>query len=234
MNMVLNTKKAVLFSSVEVKQFIENRTSIQAQMNKTSPSAVIENILLEKLLSKHPLVKQMIKAVYIANWKTEEVLEAVLSWNGEWINYESRYSNFLPLVEFVIGEQLYNNSFEIRNNERMYHFLDKVDSVAEKMHSLSLLAQDDMEKMYWEEEERYVRDLISQTSPKDTKLRPINFYKIFTKPKNWEIFKSKQLTYIVMVDLVILQKQWRNEPVVKEQVLTILESLSNEWNGEND
>lgn len=232
--MVINTKKAVLFSSVEVKQFIENRTSVQAQINKTSPSAVIENILLERLLSKHPLVNQMIKAVYIANWKIEEVLETVFSWNGEWINYESRYSNFLPLVEFVINEQLYNNSLDIRNNDRMYHFLDKVDSVADKMHSLSLFAKDDLEKMYWEEEERYVRDLISQTSPKDVKLRPINFYKIFTKPKNWEVFKSMGITYIVMMDLVFLQKQWRNDPEVKEQLLEILENLSKDWNAEND
>ena len=185
-------------------------------------------------LSSKEFTPGMVKAVYVADWKMEEVLEAVFEWNGEWINYKSRYSNFLPIIEFVINEQIYNRSLEIKNNERIYHFLDKLDSVANKMHDLSQNSREETEKIYWYEEERYVRELISQTTPEDTKLRPINFYKVFTKPKNWEIFKSMQLTYIVMLDLVILQKQWRNDPEIKEHILEILEDLSKDWNDENE
>ena len=233
--MALNVlKKTYVFSSESVKKFIEDRTNVIGKMNKTSASAVVEDILLDRLLPCHSFVSQMVKAVYVADWKMEEVLEAVFEWNGEWINYKSRYSNFLPLIEFVINEQIYNRSLEIKNNERIYHFLDKLDSVANKMHDLSQNSREETEKMYWYEEERYVRELISQTTPEDTKLRPINFYKVFTKPKNWEIFKSMQLTYIVMLDLVILQKQWRNDPEIKEHILEILEDLSKDWNDENE
>lgn len=233
--MALNVlKKTYVFSSENVKKFIEDRTNVIGKMNKTSASAVVEDILLDRLLPCHSFVSQMVKAVYVADWKMEEVLEAVFEWNGEWINYKSRYSNFLPIIEFVINEQIYNRSLEIKNNERIYHFLDKLDSVANKMHDLSQNSREETEKIYWYEEERYVRELISQTTPEDTKLRPINFYKVFTKPKNWEIFKSMQLTYIVMLDLVILQKQWRNDPEIKEQVLEILEDLSKDWNDENE
>ena len=37
-----------------------------------------------------------------------------------------------------------------------------------------------------------------------------------------------------MLDLVILQKQWRNDPEIKEHILEILEDLSKDWNDENE
>lgn len=132
---IKKNQKMFYYSSEYTKKFIETRIEDLANKTQRSSSFIIENILMDGLLPKNEEAKAIIRFNLYPDDEqggVQKTLDAVFFKNSAGINWDSRHSNFKPLVEYCI---YYSSATATsKSNENLVpYLLSQLKSIVERI-----------------------------------------------------------------------------------------------------
>lgn len=174
---------------------------------------------------KNTTVRQLISDYFDGDNPVGGTLANIFAYNAQGTEWASRYDNLLPLVQFA-KTQLAYSSLPLKGDEQeLHHCVSQVDAVIEVFERF---AKDSEEKQsYYLQEAAFVKELRNDLIERPNHVRIANFFHVLIK--NWEIFKGLSITYRLLMGLTILEKGWRNYNEDKEELLSIIKEVTDEW-----
>ena len=155
---------------------------------------------------KNTTVRQLITDYFDGDNPVGGTLANIFAYNAQGTEWASRYDNLLPLVQFA-RTQLAYSSLPLKGDEQeLHHCVSQVDAVIEAL---------------------FVKELRNDLIERPNHVRIANFFHVLIK--NWEIFKGLSITYRLLMGLTILEKGWRNYNEDKEELLSIIKEVTDEW-----
>ena len=111
--MSLNSlKKQLLFSSVENKELVDEMVDDESKSLRKKPSAILELMVLDGLLTKNDQIKFWIVNLY-RGCSSGVILSSVFDYNSAGVNWKSCNLPLLPFIEFAINEQKFIIDYKV-------------------------------------------------------------------------------------------------------------------------
>lgn len=224
--MSLNSlKKMIIFSNDRTRKIIEGMIADEATIEKRSASALIEKHLMDELLPQNQNAAMWIQLLYDGSWEIGDVLQACFAYLSAGIDWKAKHDNAFELVKFAQHWDLMANVNPDSEAQEMYHFLSQLDSVATK---LMIIATESVDGEYEAKKEaEWARELYKITFEEPDKIRFGDIYQLVLN--NWEFLKNWSITYRLLADMSIMQKNWINTEETRYELTKILKCVSSEW-----
>lgn len=216
-------KKLISFVNLPL---IERLVKDEAEIENRSESAIIEKHLIDSFLPTEKNARcWAMNFLYSEDGGIGQTLNAVFATNAAGVYLNSRYDNLLPIVQFAKTQECFCNTTPNGEERELYHFCSQLDSVCKRLELLSEERPD--KKIEYLNEAEWGRELLKEATNEPQFMRYVNIYQLLLN--NWEDLKGWSITYRLLSDLAVLEKGWRNSPEARNELLSILKSVSNEW-----
>lgn len=216
-------KKLISFNNYPI---IDALVKDEAYIENRSESAIIENRLLDSFLPKEKNARFWAeKLLYTEHLGIGDTLQACFSFLSAGINWKSIHDNALPLVRFAKTQECFCNSLPTGRENELFHFRAQVDSVCEKLESLADAYPEN--EFGYQKDAKWARELLKEATDEPQFMRYCNFYQLLLY--HWDDLKDWSITYRLLADLAALEKNWRNTPEARHELLEILKCVSSEW-----
>lgn len=227
--MSLNSlKKMIIFSNEKTKLLVENLVKDDATVKKRSASAIIEDRLLDSFLPQEKNARFWVaNYLYCEDYGIGKTLDAIFSYNNAGINWNSKYDNLLPLVEFACTYSSMSNATPTGNERERHHCISQLKDVVHKLSYLSENATDHNTKRYYEAEAKRAQYFLDELDKEPEYVRYFNIFNLIYC--NWEDLKDWSITYRLLADLSALEKGWLYTAETKTELLQIIKDVTNEW-----
>lgn len=177
------------------------------------------------IIFKNPNIRQFIADYFVGESPISNTLAAIFDYNSHGTEWASRYDNLLPLVQFAITQLAYR-SLPLKGDEQeLHHCISQIDAIIEHLEYLA--NNNDTAKNQLLHDAAYIKVLRTDLIERPNHIRIINFFQILVK--NWANFKGLSITYRLLMDLTLMEKGWRNYDEDKEELLSIIKKVTDEW-----
>lgn len=220
-----NLKKTIIFSSIEKRELIETLIEDQSNCDGKKTSSIIENNLLDGLISKNPQVRFWILSLYQGS-SSGEVLSSIFDFNSAGVNWKSYGLSLFPFIEFAIHEQIYIKKYEV-DKEPIPHLLNCLDSVKRILEKMKENSLDVESKIKYREALKIIDFFTIQLNDENEKIHFRIYYEFFKK--YWDDLKDSTHTFRALCDLAIMQKGWRNVSESRYALTKCLLDLADNW-----
>ncbi len=174
---------------------------------------------------KNTTIRQFISAYFGGDNPVGDTLAAIFDYNSHGTEWASIYDNLLPLVQFEKTQLTYSSLPLSGDEQELHHCVSQIDAIIEHLEYLA--NNNDTAKNQLLHDAAYIKVLRTDLIERPNHIRIINFFQILVK--NWEVFKSLSITYRLLMDLTLMEKGWRNYDEDKEELLTIIKKVTDEW-----
>ena len=116
-------KKNLLFSCIENKELIDAMVGDESKSMRKKPSAILEKMVLDELLSNNNQIRFWILNLYQGK-SSGDTLSSVFNYNAAGIKWKSLGLPLLPLIEFAIDEQKFIDNDEFDNDSVTSNLID--------------------------------------------------------------------------------------------------------------
>lgn len=219
-------KKTLVYSSESSKELIETMINDEASVTKLNGSSVMENYILDGLLTNNQTISHWIKSLYIADWSTGKIISSVCEFNSAGINWKSRELNLMPIIEFAIKEQIYIEPCTVDKNE-IYYILNQLDSICKKFSELEDDNLDIESKAKYKEAQQFVKRLIDKSQSQYDPIPFSDFYRLIKL--YWEELKSWTIPFRMLSCIADIQTGWRNTSESRVELVKLLKDLAKTW-----
>ncbi len=220
-------KKMIVLSSERNKLLIERVISEESAISNRSASALIESHLLNDLRPSHEDARIWIESMYLDDWSVGKVLNACFDFLSAGIDWKARYSNALPIVEFVSKLTCLNDCKLSGKEDELYHFYSQFDSIIDKIEHCLNIEKNDFYKVELQSELNNAKELINRSKSDSKSFRFEEFLK--TIIDNWRFLNNYTRTYRLLADICILKKNWVDNSQTRYELNQIIKKASNEW-----
>jgi hypothetical protein len=220
-----NQKNKKLISLVNF-DIIEGFTKDMAETTQTNASTVIENIILDQILSKSKTSNYYIKEIYDIGLK--ETFISLMQDLSAGIQGMASHDNAEELVK--LGMSIVNRPFSAGMDEKHkelseHHFPSNCRCVREKIEHETA-----EEKLEFDEKMAYEDDimLLSQTENKACDFVPYNYFRLVLA--RWDILGNYTYTFRMLMDVVALseEKLW-DSAEYRLQAIEIIKKVTEMW-----
>ena len=220
-----NQKNKKLISLVNF-DLIEGYTKDMAEITQTNVSTVIENILLDRILSKSNTSNYYIKEIYDNGLK--EAFIALMQTLSAGIQGMASHDNAEEIVK--LGMSVVNRPFSAGMDEKYqnlseHHFPSNCRCVREKIEH-----ETEEEKLEFDEKMAYEDDimLLSQTENKACDFVPYNYFRLVLA--RWDILGNYTYTFRMLMDVVALSEErlW-DSAEYRLQAIEIIKKVIETW-----
>lgn len=220
-----NQKNKKLISLVNF-DLIEGYTKDMAEITQTNVSTVIENILLDRILSKSNTSNYYIKEIYDNGLK--EAFIALMQTLSAGIQGMASHDNAEEIVK--LGMSVVNRPFSAGMDEKYqnlseHHFPSNCRCVREKIEH-----ETEEEKLDFDEKMAYEDDimLLSQTENKACDFVPYNYFRLVLA--RWDILGNYTYTFRMLMDVVALSEErlW-DSAEYRLQAIEIIKKVTETW-----
>lgn len=220
-----NQKNKKLISLVNF-DIIEGFTKDMAETTQTNASTVIENIILDRILSKSKTSNYYIKEIYDKGLK--ETFISLMQDLSAGIQGMASHDNAEELVK--LGMSIVNRPFSAGMDEKHkelseHHFPSNCRCVREKIEHETA-----EEKLEFDEKMAYEDDimLLSQTENKACDFVPYNYFRLVLA--RWDILGNYTYTFRMLMDVVALseEKLW-DSAEYRLQAIEIIKKVTEMW-----
>lgn len=220
-----NQKNKKLISLVNF-DLIEGYTKDMAEITQTNVSTVIENILLDRILSKSNTSNYYIKEIYDNGLK--EAFIALMQTLSAGIQGMASHDNAEEIVK--LGMSVVNRPFSAGMDEKYqnlseHHFPSNCRCVREKIEH-----ETEEEKLEFDEKMAYEDDimLLSQTENKACDFVPYNYFRLVLA--RWDILGNYTYTFRMLMDVVALSEErlW-DSAEYRLQAIEIIKKVTETW-----
>lgn len=220
-----NQKNKKLISLVNF-ELIEGFTKDMAETTQTNASTVIENIILDRILSKSKTSNYYIKEIYDKGLK--ETFISLMQDLSAGIQGMASHDNAEEIVK--LGMSVVNRPFSAGMDEKYqnlseHHFPSNCRCVREKIEH-----ETEEEKLEFDEKMAYEDDimLLSQTENKACDFVPYNYFRLVLA--RWDVLGNYTYTFRMLYDVVALSEErlW-NSAEYRLQAIEIIKKVTEKW-----
>lgn len=224
--MSLNSlKKQLLFSSVENKELVDEMVDDESKSLRKKPSAILELMVLDGLLTKNDQIKFWIVNLY-RGCSSGVILSSVFDYNSAGVNWKSCNLPLLPFIEFAINEQKFIIDYKV-DKEPIYHLLNCMDSIKRILEKLKEDNMDIESNLKYRDALETIDYFIKQLSDGEEEIQFVAYYRFFKK--YWDDLKDSTHTFRALCDLASMQQGWRNESESRYALTQCLRDLADKW-----
>lgn len=205
---------------------INNLVKDRATIENRSESAIIEQAILDSFLPENATARDIVSTyLYSEDNPIGNTLAAIFSYNAAGLNWKSVNDNLIPLVQFAKTQLIYSSTHLNGDEPELYHCISQIETIIDMLENLAE-EKPEMKKSILHEAE-YTKLLLKDLRECPDHVKLFNFYQILLN--NWEYFKSSTITYRLLMDLSLLEKEWRNSTEIRVELLQIINDISMEW-----
>lgn len=198
-------KKNLLFSSVETKKLVDVMVEDQSKSLRKKPSAILEKMVLDELLSNNNQIRFWILDLYQGK-SSGDTLSSVFNYNAAGVKWKSLGLPLLPFIEFAIDEQKFIDKDEVDKDSVTSNLIDYLIQLKNILMENSNNERDsDVKCKKGLECLEFFIDVLKKGNQK---LRFVMIYRFFKD--YWDILKDSAYTFKVLSDLASMQKGWRD------------------------
>lgn len=216
-------KKLISFVKSDlVNKLIKDRAGIENR----SESSVIEQTILDSFLPVRKSARDIIENyLYCDGGNIADTLAALFGNNAAGTNWNSRYDNFLSLVQFAKSQEALSGTTLCGKEDELHHCCSQLESVVDK---LERLAESDTEhKISYLNEADFGKHLLLELREEPENSHLINLYALIIN--NWGDLKGWSITYRLLMDLARLGNYRNNDCASRTELLDIVNRISAEW-----
>ena len=206
-------KKNLLFSCIENKELIDAMVGDESKSMRKKPSAILEKMVLDELLSNNNQIRFWILNLYQGK-SSGDTLSSVFNYNAAGIKWKSLGLPLLPLIEFAIDEQKFIDNDEFDNDSVTSNLIDYLIQLKNNF-MVSSNNERDPDAKYkngLETLEFFINEI-----------RFVMIYRFFKD--YWDILKDSAYTFKALSELVSIQKGWRNDNYSRFALVCCLRDL---------
>lgn len=196
-----NLKKQLLFSSVETKELVDVMIEDQSKCLRKKPSAILEKMVLDELLSNNNQIRFWILDLYQGK-SSSDTLSSVFNYNAAGVKWKSLGLPLLPLIEFAIDEQKFIDKDEVDKDSVTSNLIDYLIQL-----KINFMVSSDNER---DTNAKYQKGLetleffIDVLNNGNNEIRFVMLYRFFKD--YWDILRDSAYTFKALSELVSIQK----------------------------
>lgn len=219
--MSLNSlKKQLIFSSVETKELVDVMIEDQSKCLRKKPSAILEKMVLDELLSNNNQIRFWILDLYQGK-SSGDTLSSVFNYNAAGVKWNSLGLPLLPLIEFAIDEQKYIDNDEFDKDSIASNLIDYLIQLKNIFMENSNYERDaDAKHKNGLETLEFFIDVLKNGNQKIQFVMIYRFFKDY-----WDILKDSAYTFKALSDFASIQKGWRNDNYSRFALVCCLRDL---------
>lgn len=188
----------------------------------------IETVLLEKEMPKNKEVRSWAENyLFGQDGGIGKTLGVAFDANAAGTDWNAKYSNLLPLVEFALSQEVLCNTVITGQEPELYHCITQLKNVVVTLKQLMVEAEDFSRKAYFKNEIDFAEQIIGELTNEPQFCRLCNIYQLIIR--NWSSLMELSITYRLLSDLARMEKGWKNTPDAKVELCAILKSVSEDW-----
>ena len=215
-------KKNLVFSSVEVKELIDQMVSDESYSSRRKPSAVLETILLNELLTENNYVRNWILRLYMEEDSIGEVIQSIFNFNSAGIDGKSRGLPLLKLLEFISFVDIVSDTeIDYTKSQEVLYDLNRLKEFCEEKSKIDNKSKEEVEKIISS------LDFISEEIQKK-KVNWNDFYYLVVT--YWKWLKDSTYTFRAQEDYMCLKKRYTITQELRSEFVSILRELAENWN----
>ena len=210
-------KKLFYFSNENTKDILENRINEIAEIKHCTFSNIIENILLEKLLPEKNEAKNIVMDFYSNDSRFNTIsstLERLFEFNASGIMGQSRYGNFLPVINFCMETLNSNKTAKIEDEFYDIYLKGQLEQVVAVIEASIRSENNEHQNAYLESQS----DLLKKILRIEMNCA-ISFVKFLLNGNN---YKATLVGSLVLLILLCNHKYSDNYPSLIENLLRLL------------
>lgn len=213
-------KKNLLFSSVETKKLVDVMVEDQSKSLRKKPSAILEKMVLDELLSNNNQIRFWILDLYQRK-SSGDTLSSVFNYNAAGINWKSLGLPLLPFIEFAINEQKFIDNDEFDKDSIASNLIDYLIQLKNIFMENSNYERDaDAKHKNGLETLEFFIDVLKNGNQKIQFVMIYRFFKDY-----WDILKDSAYTFKALSDFASIQKGWRNDNYSRFALVCCLRDL---------
>lgn len=213
-------KKNLLFSSVETKKLVDVMVEDQSKSLRKKPSAILEKMVLDELLSNNNQIRFWILDLYQGK-SSGDTLSSVFNYNAAGINWKSLGLPLLPFIEFAINEQKFIDNDEFDKDSIASNLIDYLIQLKNIFMENSNYERDaDAKHKNGLETLEFFIDVLKNGNQKIQFVMIYRFFKDY-----WDILKDSAYTFKALSDFASIQKGWRNDNYSRFALVCCLRDL---------
>lgn len=219
--MSLNSlKKQLIFSSVETKELVDVMIEDQSKCLRKKPSAILEKMVLDELLSNNNQIRFWILDLYQGK-SSGDTLSSVFNYNAAGVKWKSLGLPLLPFIEFAIDEQKFIDKDEVDKDSVTSNLIDYLIQLKNNFMVSSNNERDtDTKYKIGLETLEFFIDVLNNGN---NEIRFVMLYRFFKD--YWDILKDSAYTFKALSELVNIQKGWRNDNYSRFTLVCCLRDL---------
>ena len=219
--MSLNSlKKQLLFSSVETKELVDVMIEDQSKCLRKKPSAILEKMVLDELLSNNNQIRFWILDLYQGK-SSGDTLSSVFNYNAAGVKWKSLGLPLLPFIEFAIDEQKFIDKDEVDKDSVTSNLIDYLIQLKNNFMVSSNNERDTNAKYkIGLETLEFFIDVLNNGN---NEIRFVMLYRFFKD--YWDILRDSAYTFKALSELVSIQKGWRNDNYSRFTLVCCLRDL---------
>ena len=213
-------KKNLLFSSVETKKLVDVMVEDQSKSLRKKPSAILEKMVLDELLSNNNQIRFWILDLYQGK-SSGDTLSSVFNYNAAGVKWKSLGLPLLPFIEFAIDEQKFIDKDEVDKDSVTSNLIDYLIQLKNILMENSNYERDaDAKHKNGLETLEFFIDVLKKGNQKIQFVMIYRFFKDY-----WDILKDSAYTFKALSDFASIQKGWRNDNYSRFALVCCLRDL---------
>lgn len=213
-------KKNLLFSSVETKKLVDVMVEDQSKSLRKKPSAILEKMVLDELLSNNNQIRFWILDLYQGK-SSGDTLSSVFNYNAAGVKWKSLGLPLLPFIEFAIDEQKFIDKDEVDKDSVTSNLIDYLIQLKNILMENSNYERDaDAKHKNGLETLEFFIDVLKNGNQKIQFVMIYRFFKDY-----WDILKDSAYTFKALSDFASIQKGWRNDNYSRFALVCCLRDL---------
>ncbi|MBR2303912.1 MAG: hypothetical protein IJ871_02075 [Ruminococcus sp.] len=220
-------QKAFNISSEQSKIFIDKRIEDIATEYNKSTSFVIEETLINALLPKHHQARYLIYNFLYKDIKhgVRNTLDSIFAWNNAGIDWNSKYDNLRPLVEFSLFN-IDGDPILPKDDITMHSFLYSLNSLIRRAEKELDSFDNIIDKSQYQCSFDYAKTLYAQAQDTTTDVGIKIYFEVILDL--WEIIKGWAMTYRALSALAAMST-FREDATTRNALVDLIDQISKQW-----
>lgn len=220
-------QKAFNISNEQTKNYIDRRIEDIATANYSSTSFILENAVLSSLLPKNEEARKIIfHHLYPVNGEgVKETLDAIFDYNSAGLDWNSKHSNFLPLVEFCL-QYVKKSAMLSDTNTIMHHLLNQFSSIVDVIERCSQHIIDPFDEAMYKNKSSWARKIYDNAKEKPSDIPIVEIFEIIKDC--WVMLDDWSITYRLLSDLAAVS-EFEESVESRNALVDTISEVSKSW-----
>ena len=221
-------QKAFYLSSEYVKDFIESRIEDIAVKTQRSSSFIIENLLLDGLLPDNEEAKSIIRYHLYPDGErggVQKTLEAIFAHNAAGLNWNSKYDNFKPLVDYCLNFGMVSATYKGKGTV-LPHFYSQLRDVVDRIENCTASCIETYDRKRFESIAEWAKTLQKTAEEDPAKIVIREHFELVRDC--WDMLGDWSITYRYLMDLVTMG-EFQESTIARNDLYDIISEISKEW-----